>query len=114
MTLLQAIRNACADCGLELRPEADAGRVEDALTLAGFQLSVDPASGRLCATQNGFPCGIGDALKTLSRKREFDDVFETPLDRVTKISQLRTNARKVGYIRMHGLGSYEVLVGQKQ
>jgi hypothetical protein len=113
MTILEAIRNACTQCGLELLPAANVGRIEDALVNAGYSLDVDQSTGRLVCQQNGFPASCDAALKALARKAEFADVFEVEISRVTRASQLKTTARKCAFIKMHGLPLYEKLVGEK-
>jgi hypothetical protein len=113
MTILDAIKNACESCGLELVPGANLGRIEDSLILAGFTLDVDQSTGRLICQQNGFPAQLDSALKALARKPEFQDTFETDISRVSRFSQLKTLARKNAYIKMHGLAAFEKLVGAK-
>lgn len=113
MTVLDAIKNACEAAGLELCAGANIGRIEDALIAANFSLDVDHATGRLLAYQNNLPASLDTALKAIARKPEFGDVFEVPISRVTRASQLKTRARACKFIAAHGLRAYEKLVGEK-
>lgn len=91
-----------------MEPDADPGAIEAALQLAGFQLSLD--AGRLIAQRDGNLVPVEPALKTLALKPENSALFVLPVERVTKLSQLKTQARKSDFISKRGLDEFTRLV----
>lgn len=108
MSIYSALRTAYQQIGMAMEPDADPGAIEGQLQLSGFQLSLD--AGRLIATRDGQVVAIEPALKTLALKPDNASLFVLPVERVTKLSQLRTHARKSEFISKRGLDDFTRLV----
>jgi hypothetical protein len=108
MTVYDALRSTYAALGTPIEEDSDIGLVENALSSAGFSLSVD--AGRLIATREGVPQAIEPALRTIALRAEMQSNFVLPVARVTKLSQLKSSARKSEFISERGLAEWQRLV----
>jgi hypothetical protein len=112
VSIYQALRTAYQQIGTAMEPDADPGAIEAALQLAGFQLSLD--AGRIIAQRDGQIVPLEPALKTLALKPENASLFVLPVSRVTRLSQLKTAARRSQFISDRGLDEFTRLCGEKK
>lgn len=112
MSIYSALRSTYAAMGTPIESDADIGLVENALAQAGFSLSVD--AGRLIGHREGQLVPIEPALRTLALQPQNASLFVLPIERVTKLSQLKTQARKSEFISKRGLAEFSALVAAKK
>jgi hypothetical protein len=112
MSIYDLLRHECEASGISVEDDADLLPLETALRDAGFGLSV--SGSRIVAEKQGQVVSLQPALQTLSRKPELQSIFVTPIDRVSKLSQLKTASRKAQFIGERGLPAFERLVLARQ
>lgn len=112
MSIYTAIKQAYQQIGTPMEPDADPGAIEAALQLSGYTLGID--AGRLTATRDGHLVPVEPALRTLALQPQNAALFVLPVERVTKLSQLKTQARKSEYISKMGLAAFTRLVSEKR